>query len=157
MSLAMREHNGESSESLFVIFTLAGEEYAAPVSQVREVIKPLPLVKLPQSEECVEGVLNIRGRVMPVLNLKKKLQLSDSEDAGNVRLMIVEAGNICAALRVDHVSEVKSIRLSEAQHVPQSNGSSYLQGVVHCGERLITLLSLEKMFAENGIALILND
>jgi len=149
------EPENQAGELVVVIFSLADNHFAIPISDVREVIKLPAVVKMPESDECVEGMINIRGKVIPVIHLQKKLKLGNASVCSSSRVMIVELCSLLAGLIVDHVSEVARIQWADVQKPPQINGvtdSRQIKGIIHYGGKLAVLLSLERIFAPEETA-----
>lgn len=150
MNLVLKQgHKAQTEEALFVIFSLSGEEFAAPVAQVREVIKWRTMIKIPESDVFIEGVINIRGRVIPVVNLKKRLRFAEGGYNESSRVMIVDVAGQTAGLIVDQVREVARVDMRTIQQPPQMTcgiSNDYIQGVIFQGERMVIMLDLDRIF-----------
>jgi purine-binding chemotaxis protein CheW len=147
-----QEHQAKDVEQLLVVFSIAQEFYAAPIFQVREVIKLPKTIKIPQSPHFVEGVMNIRGKVIPVINLKKRLNLSHDEVDEKARVMIVELTSQNAGLIVDQVSEVVRITPCDIKEAPKMTSvidNQYIKGVVYHKDRMLILLDLNRIFSSD--------
>lgn len=151
MNVAVNHANRQRvSEELFVVFRLAGEEYAAPVVQIREVIKLVPITKIPQCADFVEGMINIRGIVIPIVNLKQRLGLG-SEVEKNGKILVVELQESSIGLIVDNVDEVLRIRKEDVQPAPRlasAVSNHYIEGVAYHKDKMVILLGLERIFSE---------
>ncbi|EEG76395.1 chemotaxis protein CheW [Dethiobacter alkaliphilus] len=142
------------SEQLIVLFNLNNEEFALPVNQVREVIKIPEVTKLPGTADYVQGVVTIRGKVIPVINLKKRFRLPVNGIQESSKIIIAESGREVVGLIVDHVNEVKKINLHEIQMQPQiieQTANRYIEGVVFEKEDMYIIINLEKIFAINEL------
>lgn len=150
MDLALREPSSKSCEELFVIFQLGTEEYAVSVNQVREVIKPPEIVRIPEAEDFIEGMINIRGRIIPVASLNKRLFAEAGEISAKSRVLIVDLSNYTIGLVVDHVSEVVRVDLKSVQKAPEHlnvKHNQYIQGILDTGNRMVILLDINGIFA----------
>ncbi|MGE5552486.1 MAG: chemotaxis protein CheW [Betaproteobacteria bacterium] len=137
-------------ELQLVVFALDEEEYGVPVGQVQEIIRMADITHLPKAPTYVEGVINLRSRVIPIVDLKKLFDLPETVRGESSRIVVVEVGGQTVGMTVDNVSEV--LRLSAAAIDPPpalaGGDSGYLAGVGKLGERLLMLLNLEKLIPQ---------
>ena len=132
-------------------FRLGDDLYAADIMRIREIIRPQKLTSLPKSPSFVEGVLNLRGTVIPVIDLRKRFDFPVTDLGKNTRLLIVTVGKQLLGLEVDEVTEVITIHVTDIKPPPQVvNGVSaeYLVGVCLAQESLIMLLNLDKILTD---------
>lgn len=133
-----------------VSFNLDQEEYGINVLKVREIIRMLNITRVPNTPHYVEGVINLRGKVIPIISLRKRFELPEAENDKRTRIMVMEAVGELMGFIVDEVSEVIRISEKEIQPPPPVVTSSLDQecmaGVINQAERLLVLLDLEKMF-----------
>jgi purine-binding chemotaxis protein CheW len=137
----------DRAEEQIVVFRLGGEDYGIEISQVREIIKKRSITPMPRQPAYVEGVINVRGTIIPVVNLRKRFGLTGDE-LSEPHTIIVESGDGLVGILVDSVSEV--IRLPQDRiHPPPpvSIGvdSEYLRGICRVGDRLLVYLDVEKV------------
>lgn len=136
---------------LLVVFQLAGQEYGLFASNVREIIRRKATTRIPNSAPIIEGVINLRGSIIPVFNLRRCLNLhQDEEEEGiNQVVMVVEVNNTEAGLLVDQVSDVVKIAENEidqtASRVESTATKQIIEGTVKLPGRLVTLLRLESL------------
>ncbi len=134
----------DSSARQLVVFTLCGEQYALPIQHVQEIIRytqPRPVA----SSDCwVRGVLNLRGRIVPVYDLAARLGVS-SEVSEQSKIVIVETGNETTGVIVDEVDEVLTL---EEQHFEQAPGAdaTLVEAIAKVGDRLVVLLAPATIF-----------
>ncbi|MFZ5592068.1 MAG: chemotaxis protein CheW [Bacillota bacterium] len=139
------------SEEQFVIFHLQEEEYAVNIQSVKEIIRPPEIVRVPRAPAYVEGVINIRGTILPVINLRLKLSLPARENDDRSRIVVVDMNGVPTGLVVDAVREVRKIAADQIAPVPAVLGAhldtGYLQGVVRSADsqRSILLLKLQSV------------
>jgi purine-binding chemotaxis protein CheW len=147
-------HFEESAGNLLqlVVFQLGDEEFVVEIMQVQEIIRMPEITRIPQSPEYVEGVINLRGKIVVVINLGMRFGLQLKELDENSRIIIVEVGDSVVGMIVDSVSEV--LRLPEANVEPAPEiikakiHADYLKGVGKLDDRLLILLDLEKVLTE---------
>lgn len=147
----MSQINAGSTEIQLVVFGLGSEEYGVPITQVQEINRVINPTKIPQSPPFVEGVINLRGNVIPVIDLKKRFSLPLTEHTANTRIIVVNIGQHTVGVIVDAVTEVLRVPLSSVEPPPSMIGGisiEYFKGVGKVGERLLILLDLEKILSE---------
>lgn len=130
-----------------VTFNL-GEEYGVPIRQVQEIVRVGGITMVPNSPSYMEGVINLRGRVLPVLNLRKRLGLSDKEKSSASRIVVTEVGSKVIGLLVDAVSHVIKIPPEYVEPAPEEVleiDTDYITGVGKLANSMIILLDLEKL------------
>jgi len=137
-------------EEQVVVLELAGEAYGVEIGRVQEIIRMQPITRIPNGPAFIEGVTNLRGRVIPVLDLRKRFRLAQSEPTRRSRIVVGELGSHTVGLMVDGVSEV--LRVSDEAVEPPStlvttSDSAFLRGVAKLGERLILLLDLSRILS----------
>ncbi len=133
-----------------VVFDVANEFYAVNIARVHEIIRLQQITVIPGAPEFVEGVINLRGKVIPVLDLRKRFHLNVSEHTRSSRIVVVELSNQTIGLIVDGVSEV--LRIPADQVDPPSPlvagiDSRYLRGIAKLENRLIVLLDIDKVLS----------
>ena len=129
-------------------FRLGEDLYAADIMRIKEIIRLQKLATLPKSPSFVEGVLNLRGTVIPVIDLRKRFDLAVAGHDRDTRLLIVTVGRQVLGLVVDEVTEVISVPVKDIKPPPQvSSGvcADYLVGVCLLKDSLIMLLNLDKI------------
>ncbi|ABQ28562.1 chemotaxis protein CheW [Geotalea uraniireducens] len=134
-----------------VSFNLDHEEYGINVLKVREIIRMLNVTRVPNTPYYVEGVINLRGKVIPIISLRKKFNLAEADHDKRTRIMVMEVGGELMGFIVDEVSEVLRISEKEIQPPPPVVSSNIdqecMSGVINQADRLLVLLNLEKMFS----------
>lgn len=135
-----------------VSFTLGKEEYAVDILRVQEINRMVDITSIPNAPFYIEGVINLRGKVIPVVNLRKKFGFDSKEMDSHSRIMVVDVGRTIG-LVVDSVSEVLRLSPDTIEPPPSltaNNGSSeYILGVGKLEDRLLILLDIEKLL-KNG-------
>ncbi len=136
----------QETERQLVVFDLANETYGVGIEMVREIIRMQVVTYVPDSPEYVEGVINLRGRVVPVMDLRRRFHLVVTEETAQTRVLVVEIRGEWIGVIVDAVNEVQCI--SESSVEPTSalvstEDSFYIQGIAKLDEKLLILLDLE--------------
>ena len=135
-----------------VSFNLDQEEYGVEVLKVREIIRMTTITHMPNTPPYVEGIINLRGKVIPIVSMRKKFGLSEADNSSHTRIMIMDISGELMGFIVDSVSEVIRISGSEIQPSPSVAASGIDQdciaGVINQAERLLVLLDLDRMFSQ---------
>ncbi len=135
-------------EERFVVFRLAGEDYAIPIAGVHTVEKIMPITRVPRAPEFVDGVINLRGEAVPVINLRRRLDLPPARESGDAHIVVALAGEQLVGLIVDEISHVLSLPSTAIQTADQVVGEanrSFLLGVGKWEQGLIIILDLERV------------
>ena len=144
----MAEDTVEAERQL-VVFDLASEAYGVDIGAVREIIRMQTITRMPRTPDYVEGVINLRGKVTPVVDLRKRFGLAEAEgDSRHQRIVVVDTGTRSMGFVVDAVSEVLRVPVGSIEppsSVVTSADSDYLVGIVKLPDRLISLLDLERL------------
>jgi len=149
-NLIVKTEEQPQDELQLVAFFLQGEEFAVDIQRVREVLKLPPITPLPQSLDFIEGVINLRGEVIPVVDLRKRFRLADASKSDKARIIIVEIEEGLVGLIVDSVTEVLHLIPSAIEPPPRrlaGTRSEFISGVGKLGDRLIIILHLEKILS----------
>ncbi len=141
-------------EHHLVTFNLDHEEYGVNIGSVQEIIRVGQITAVPNAPEFVKGVINLRGRVIPVLNLRRRLELSEGKLTKDSRIVVVESGTKVLGLLVDGVSHVLRIPASSVDLPPAESGQTrtYIRAIGKVDSRLIMLMDLDKVLAKDGKA-----
>jgi len=134
-----------------VTFTLAGEEYAVDILKVQEINRMKEITRVPNAPYYVEGVINLRGKVIPVVSLRKMFGLPEEEDRSQQKIMIMDIQGVTMGLIVDTVSEVLRISTSIVEPPPAmtySVSSEFISGIAKLEDRLIILLDMDRFIGK---------
>lgn len=136
------------AEKQYVVFRLDGQLYGAEITVVREVSYLSPITRLPNTPAYVEGVIDLRGEVMPVIDIRKRLGLSTRPADAETRVMILNVELFTTALVVDGVDQV--LTLNDDQITPPDSqvttaGQDYVKGVARSGDKLVIIMDLVRM------------
>jgi purine-binding chemotaxis protein CheW len=115
MQTEPKNENHTNDERQIVAMHLGQEVYGVDIAHIHTVITPNPITPVPQTPDYVEGVMNLRGRILPVIDLRKRFKVPSEKDGESYRIVIVEVEGLSAGLIVDTVSEVLRLKSSEIQ------------------------------------------
>lgn len=140
-----------SSEQLqLVTFELGDEEFAIDILAVREINRMLQITRVPQSAAEVEGVINLRGHIIPVIDLRTRFGMAKRDANAESRIIVVDVNEHTIGFVVDKVHEVLRIDgsiVEEAPAITSNVDSDYIQGVGKLEDRLLILINLERLFS----------
>ena len=131
-----------------VSFKICNEEFGVDISNVKEIIKMIQITKVPNSPDFVEGVINLRGKVIPVIDLRSRLHMEKRKQDKDTRIIVVELNNSIVGFIVDAVSEVLRIPASITEAPPEmvtGFNSDFIQAVGKLEDRLLILIDLSKV------------
>lgn len=137
-----------------VSFMLADEEYGVEVLKVREIIRMPTITKMPNVPQHVEGIINLRGKVIPIISMRRRFGLMENENNNHTRIIIMDVVGSLTGFIVDSVSEVIRIHDSEIQPPPSlvlssGVGQEFITGVYNHAERLLIIMDIDRMFSDN--------
>jgi len=149
----MIEEFKDQKEVQMIIFRLGYEEYAVPIMSVQEIIMRQTPTHIPKSPACVEGVINLRGCIIPIIDGKKKFSLDtrSDEDINNSRIMVLDVEHEIIGLIVDEVSEVIHLQTDDIEPAPIDMGkdSDFFWGVGKHQNRLLILINPQKFLSNS--------
>ncbi len=155
MNNSAHEEQEHSQRLHLVTFSLMGEVFGLPILDVREIIRMTEITPVPQAPGFVEGVINLRGQILPVVDLRKRFGISPKENDDTTRIVVVELSHAAVGLIVDSVSEVLRIPADVVAPPPSlvagSIGAEYIKGIGHYDERMIILIEMRKVFNEDEL------
>lgn len=135
-----------------VTFTLGGEEYAVDILKVQEINRMKEITRFPNAPYYVEGVINLRGKVIPIVSLRKMFGLPEEEDRSQQKIMIMDIQGVTIGLIVDTVSEVLRISANIVESPPAmtySVSTEFISGIAKMEDRLIILLDMDRLIGKD--------
>jgi purine-binding chemotaxis protein CheW len=142
---------GRENELLqLVTFAISEEEFGIEILRVQEIIRMMDITKVPNSPPAVEGVINLRGKVIPVIDLRARFGMEPREHDSQTRIIVVEIHAMIIGFVVDGVSEVLRIQSNTVEPPPavvSGIDSEYIKGVGKLDDRLLILLDLDKLIS----------
>lgn len=136
------------NEMKVIVFRLKDEEYGVEVQQVRSIERIQHITKVPKTPDFVKGVINLRGVVTPIINLRSRFDIEEAEYTDSTRMIIVAINEMEVGLIVDAANDVIDIPVNEIEPPPEVVGgieADYLRGVAKLENRLLILLNLDKV------------
>lgn len=153
-ALVNRADAGAGRDELIqlVSFMLSGEEYGVEVLKVREIIRMPEITKMPNTPHYVEGIINLRGKVIPIISMRKRFGLMDADYDNHTRIMVMDVAGGLTGFVVDAVSEVIRIRSGEIQPPPTMVSGNidqeFITGVFNHTDRLLIIMDVDRMFSD---------
>ncbi len=148
-------------EGKYLTLFLAGEEYGIGILKIREIIGMMPIVSVPQTPDFVRGVINLRGKVIPVVDLRRKFGMEQIEYTERTCIIVVEIGSKSRSALigtvVDAVSEVLNIKADNIEDTPIFSGNvntDYILGMANMGGGVKILLDIDKVLSGEEVGLL---
>jgi purine-binding chemotaxis protein CheW len=145
------ERSQLSGKTLQVVsFALGSEEYGVDIAQVQEINRMVTITRVPQAPQFMEGVINLRGRLIPIIDLRTRFGMERAERTKNTRIVVTEIGSKRLGMVVDSVSEVLRIAVEQIEDAPDLAAgvdTEYIRGVGKLDDRLIILLDLGRVIS----------
>jgi purine-binding chemotaxis protein CheW len=151
---------GSGGPQKFLTFSLAGEEYGINIMKIKEIIGMMPVTVLPQTPEYVKGVINLRGKVIPIIDLRCKFNLEQVEPTERTCIIVIEAEDnaqvqTLVGLIIDGVSEVVTLKGDEVEPAPNMQTDLHEQlilGLAKCENGVKILLDIDKVINHDELA-----
>lgn len=147
--MSTKKKDNVINEVQLVVFRLGEEDFGFEISSVREIIRAQQITPMPHAPEFIEGVINLRGQIIAVMSLAKRLGFSIPKQSEKARIVVAEVGENLLGLIVDEVPEVLRIPTSNIEPTPHMIESAvhaeFIKGVGKVGERLVVILDALKI------------
>jgi purine-binding chemotaxis protein CheW len=157
--LDVEKGKGDSRSGKYLSFFLGAEEYGLEILKVQEIIGNMPITPVPRTPEFIRGVINLRGTIHPIMDLKMKLGLERTRIVDETCIIVVSTSTITMGILVDRVSEVITIASADIENTPSFGteiDTDYLLGVAKTGGRVRLLLDIEKVITARDILRLKN-
>jgi purine-binding chemotaxis protein CheW len=152
---AIAEEKGASiHEGKYLTFVLGTEEYGIEIVKVREIIGIMDITTVPQTPDYMKGVINLRGKVIPIIDLRLKFSMQEEEHTKETCVIVVEVNSTHIGIVVDSVSEVQDINGAEIEDSPelgQGVDTNFILGMGKVREKIIILLDIEKVLTSEDL------
>lgn len=138
----------------FLTFFLGNEEYGLEILKVHEIIGMMDITPVPRTPEFIRGVVNLRGKIIPVVDLRLKFGMDAVDHTDETCIIVVQANGVQMGIVVDRVSEVLDIAADEVDAVPSFGGevdTDYILGIGKTGERVKLLLDIDKVLSSHEL------
>lgn len=134
-----------------VTFHIGEEEFGVEILKVQEIIRTMAITRVPKAPDFVEGVINLRGKVIPIIDLRKRFGMMAQEHDKHTRIIVIEINGVIVGFVVDSVSEVLRIPANTVEPPPaiiSGIESEYISGVGKLADRLLILLDLDRLLSK---------
>lgn len=138
----------------YLTFFLGEEEYGLPILKVREIIRMQPLTRVPLAPMFLLGVINLRGKVVPIVNLRRRFEMPDIEHTSATCIVVVQAAGLEMGLVVDRVSDVLNVGADDVEDLPAFDvriDTAFLLGLAKTQGRVRMLLDIDRVLSETQI------
>lgn len=141
----------------YLTFSLATEEYGLEIIKVREILGVMNITAVPRTPEHVKGVINLRGKVIPVIDLRRKFGMEEAERTKQTCVIVVEVGNVEMGIIVDQVSEVLDIAAENIEDTPAFGtdvDTRFILGMAKTNGKVTILLDIRKLLSQSDVAAV---
>ncbi|GEM_PF-1983282 len=138
----------EEKEYEFLAFVISGEEYGVDIMMIKEIIRPVGITHVPRVPDYVKGIISLRGTVVPIFDMTKRLGLKVKQSSKKSRIVVISLGANLVGFLADSVTEVVKLRESGIEPPPPTlleGPAQYIRGVGHFKDRMIIVLDVEKV------------
>ncbi len=157
MEVVAERKERSAIEGKFLTFILGDEIYGIEILKAREIIGLMDITTVPQTPEYMKGVINLRGKVIPVIDLRLKFSLPEEEHTQETCVIVVEVNDTSIGLIVDRVSEVSDISGEEIENAPgfgQGIDTSFITGLGKVKDKIIILLDIETVLSSEELEMV---
>ena len=145
----------------YLTFKLDVEEFGLEILKVQEIINMMEITRVPRTPAFIRGVINLRGKVIPVVDLRRKFEMESRENTDKTCIIVVtvrrSSGSVVMGIIVDEVSEVLDVAGASIEPSPEFGGvvdTSFILGMGKVGERVVTLLDVDKVLSGEDVAAV---
>jgi len=150
-----KEHSEKKEEKQILVFRIAREELGLDISCVREVLRPQTIYSLPKTPDFIEGVINLRGHIIALIDLGKRLHAEQIEKEPHQRIIICRVNKFIVGLMVNALREILALSKEEIRPIPEvvslQMDAEVLSGIARVGERVIPILDLEHIVTKKEL------
>lgn len=135
----------------YIEFGIGNEQYAIPIQDIHEIIRLQEITRLPHTSSFVEGVINLRGRIVPVISLRKRFDFEEADLTKRTRIIVINRQDEKVGILVDHVNKV--VRIHDVQEPPEKLGTlsgTFFEGIGKSDSGIVSVLKLDHLFEEAG-------
>ncbi len=146
-----------TTEGKFLTFILGSEVYGIEILKVREIIKLMDITTVPRTPDYLKGVINLRGKVIPIVDLRLKFTMPEIEHTQETCIIVVEVSQTSIGIIVDSVSEVSNIKsgeIEDAPHLGQDIDTNFILGLGKTKERIVILLDIALVLSSEELAAV---
>jgi purine-binding chemotaxis protein CheW len=142
----------KNNDNQYVIFKLEEEFYGININYVQTIEKMIEITRVPKTESYIKGVINLRGEIVPVIDLRKRFNLDDKEYDKDARIIVNKIDDVLIGFIVDSASEVKDINQEDVDYnvVDDSFNEGFIKGIGKIEDRVIILIDVYKILNMNN-------
>lgn len=147
--------------SKHLTFTLADEEYGLDILKVQEIIGIMPITRVPRTPKFVRGVINLRGKVIPVVDLRTRFEVAEAEDTDRTCIVVVQvagiSGTTVMGVVVDAVSEVIDVADDDVEATPEFGAgieADFVLGIAKVGDRVVMMLDIDRVLTSKEVSVV---
>ncbi len=147
----------EVTEGKFLTLVLGSEVYGIEILKVREIIKLMDITTVPRTPDYMKGVINLRGKVIPIVDLRLKFSMPEVEHTQETCIIVAEVNKTSIGIIVDSVSEVSNIKsgeIEDAPHLGQGVDTNFILGLGKTKERIVILLDIEQVLSSEEMEIV---
>jgi purine-binding chemotaxis protein CheW len=151
----------KAEEGKYLTFNLKNENYGIPLGRVKEIIAMLPITEVPKTPDYIKGVINLRGKIIPIMDLRLKFGLEEKEYNDRTCIIVVDIlsgeNKRQTGLAVDSVAEVVDIKSAEIEEMSSSENSDedeFIIGIGKVKEKVVMLLDIDKILSREAVKIL---
>ena len=142
-------HDTDKSEDIMQLvgFMIGDEEYAVPILNIQEIIKPITYTRVPSTPEYVLGIFNLRGNVIPLIDLRRKFHIAAQNESAETRYIVIKAGDNVAGCVIDKLTEAIRLKSSQIDPAPETlkKEKGMIYGIGKRDHSILTILKVEEL------------
>lgn len=135
-----------------IIFCIGEGVYGIDVGRVMGIEKDIPVVSIPNAPECIKGIINLRGEVIPVYSLRERFHMPSNVELDTKELVIAKSHGVVIAIEVDLVKEIVEVeddKIGKAPAIIKSQGTEYIESVAHVDDSLVIVIDVDGLLDQN--------
>ena len=146
-SSLLDKDNKEEEIIQLVGFMVGNEEYAVPILSIQEIIKPIDYTRVPKTPSYVLGVFNLRGNVLPLIDLRLKFNISNIQQSEDMRYIVIKDENSVAGFVIDKITEAIRINVKQIENPPETlkNNNNLISGIGKRDDSIVTILKTDEL------------
>ena len=141
-----------------VVFKLLDQEYSIDIMRVLEIVNYEPARKVPEVPTYIEGIINLRGTIYPIVNLRERLHMPQPEATSDIKIILMHLEETKVGFMVDSVCEILTVdeeEIEKAPHMLEKYESKYIEGIIKKEDRIIVILDVELLVGEEDEKVLL--
>jgi purine-binding chemotaxis protein CheW len=150
-----KESHEKKEERQILVFRVASEELGLDISCVREVLRPQEIYPLPKTPDFIEGVINLRGHIVALIDLRKRLNAKQIEDEPNKRIIVCRVKKFIVGLTVNSLREIIALSKEDIKSIPEAVSmqmeADVISGIAKVGEKIIPILDLDHIITKKEV------